>query len=493
MDSIKVLLSIFGSLINTFLGLFFFYLIRIFFDIEIIGYYSGILSLLSIFAFITDLGFATAQLKFYSEAKDEISKIQAMSTFSLYKLIQFSIYACIILTLIPIPGLFEIELSIVYYFFLIEFMRIIGTNYLIYVLLSEKKVTKRMVSLIIPSIIRIILLVIFVNFYYRDLWLLAHIIFLPNLIFIFILLYYLRHLKIEKPSRVYLKKYLKFSLPFFLITSSTMIAYYLDVILVGLWNSVEDVANYFTAKQLHSIFIMIFMNVSIVLIPLFSKNYKEKKDKENLYIVKKVHRLTNLLISPIILIGFVYSTPIIIFLFSDSYQSTGQILSLLLFDVLLSSINYTNRSYLEARGKIIIVAKMLIFQNLLTVFLSFILISPYIINIGIIGGAYSLVISNIITQLIWRPLFFKKYKLGFYWGFFRNFIIVLGLLVIQLIIFDLFLYPPYIIPLFMLGDFLAYFLLNIALKGIRKEDFDFLFSLIKFKNIKETIFSEFNN
>ena len=70
MDSIKILIAIVNASLSIGLRLVLFFLMRLIFDIKIIGYYAIMISFFMAFTFILELGFGIAHLKFFSEAKN---------------------------------------------------------------------------------------------------------------------------------------------------------------------------------------------------------------------------------------------------------------------------------------------------------------------------------------------------------------------------------------------------------------------------------------
>ena len=92
MESVKILISLISTFSKVFLGLIFFYILRVFYVIEDVGIYSATYSFLSIFVFILDLGFSVAHIKFYSESVDDYEKKLCNGTFSFIRTIQFLVY-----------------------------------------------------------------------------------------------------------------------------------------------------------------------------------------------------------------------------------------------------------------------------------------------------------------------------------------------------------------------------------------------------------------
>jgi len=271
------------------------------------------------------------------------------------------------------------------------------------------------------------------------------------------------------------------------------IVYYVDILFINLWFSLEEVANYYAAKQIYFFILLIFTSISSLLLTIFSENVSVNKKELNLELIKKIHRLLNLIVVPLFFLILLYSTKIIIFLLDENYELTGLILSILFFNIFIISIDFGNDAQLLAMGKFNFYAKKIIFQNLLSLFLMVFFTSPVFLKLGVIGCAFALVISSIITQIIFRPIIYKKFGLGFYWGSIRNFFIMFLVFVFQLYINQNYSYPLFFIFIFILLDIGLYFFINYLLKGYSKEDIRFLFKILNLKNIQKTILYEFRD
>ena len=139
MDSIKLLLNVLSTVTEFFLGILFFYLIRIFFTIDIVAIYGVYLSFISIFIFITDLGFSTAHLKFFPHTKNLSEKAELNTTFLFLRIIQITIYIAVIL-LTCFYFINSDDFINFFYIFLGEIFRSFSFSTLLFFLYSKKNV-----------------------------------------------------------------------------------------------------------------------------------------------------------------------------------------------------------------------------------------------------------------------------------------------------------------------------------------------------------------
>ena len=485
MDSTKIFLLIVGNIIHIVLSFFFFYSIRLIFDIEVVAYYGTILAFFTAIGFVNDLGLQLAYLKFYSESDDPSNQSSCNGTFLGFRIVQIGIYVVIAMILIPVIPIYPGDIAVVYFFLLgTIFLRV---GFFDQVLFSRKEVVKKSISSIFYVSLRLALLILLAVFYENDIWLLVNLVLISNSAYFVLNYFFMRKKRFSKPNKLLIKKFMKFSLPFFLTNSLIFIVNNIDILLINSWANFEEVANYFTAKQFFLYFLLITSSISNILITTFSKNIGEGRVKSNITIINYTHKILNLIIIPIIFLIFLYATDFFVFIFGEDYRLTGQILNFFVILLIPLSIDFANIVHLQALEEVNLIAKFSVIENILSIFFMVLFISPDILNLGVFGGALSYIVAKILIQLIYRPIIYRKFKLGFYWGVIRNLIIMAGIYLTQLWINSIFIYPVYLIPIFGLIDIALYLLISYAFKGFSKQDFKFIFTIFNFKNIYNTI------
>lgn len=488
MDSTKIFLLIVGNILHFILSFIFFYFLRVFFDIAVVGYYGTIMSFFSAIAFINDLGFAYAFLKYYGEAKSAEEQAICNGTFLTYRVIQFGIYALSLLIMIPITPIYSGDIMIVYLFFLgMVFLRV---SFFEQILLSKKEAFKKSLSSNLFVFLKDFLLFLFPLYFPNTLLLLAYINLFSNMFYFAFNTFLIRNRRFSKPNKESLKKFLKFSYPYFLTNSLIFIVGNIDVILLNLWVDIDYVANYYTAKQFYSYFLIITTSISSILLTTFSKNVSEGNTKGNIVIINYTHKILNLLLVPITFLTILYGTNLFVVIFGASYQLTGEILAIFILLLIPISLDCANIIHLQAIGEVQLIAKYTILENVFSIVLMLLFISPDILNLGVFGGALSYVIAKILIQFIYRPIIYKRFNLGFYWGSFKNLLTMVMIFFIQLWINIQFDYSAFLIPLFTLIDIGLYFMITYLLKSFSKEDFKFIRSIINIKNVVNSIKTE---
>ena len=333
MDSTKIFLLIVGNALNVILSLFFFYMLRIFFDIETVGYYGTFISFFTTFSLINHLGFTFAYLKYFAEAKNAEEEELCNGTFLTFRVIQFVSYIAIVLIFIPLIPIYEGDIIVLYVFFIA--MLFFRASFFDTILLGKKQVFKNAISAILVAFLKDLLLILMIFYFENTLWLLTSIVMISNMAYFVLNIFFIRKRKFRKPNNEFMKKFLYYSLPFFLTSSLLFIVTNIDVLLVNAWSDINNVANYFTAKQSYSYFLIITNSITGILISTFSKNIFEGKIKDNITIINYTHKILNLLIIPIIFLTALYATDIFVFIFGEDYRLTGQILAVFVLILIL--------------------------------------------------------------------------------------------------------------------------------------------------------------
>ena len=488
MDSRKILISTASEFLVLIFGTLSFYFLRLYFSIEQIGEYGVIISFFGTFSFLNDLGFSLAHLKHFAEAKTSEEEAKYNGAFLFFQSIQISSYFVLIVILIPILQIYPQDIYLVFMFLLADLFLKSG-NIFRPIFYSKKKVVKKAISDLSLYIFKL-LLVLLLGMGATDLWSFFWINFLSSVIYFVISLFFLRGINIQKPSKEFIYKYFKYAYPFFITTSMQIIVSHIDVLFISFWFPIEDVANYYTAKQIYGYIALFSNSISNILINTFSKNLSEGNKAKNLELIDKIEKFLGIFMVAIVFLASLYSTRILIFFFGDDYQLTGILLSILVINFIQISVGKGISLQLSALGETKYIAWTTIIRHILAILLQVIFISPYLLNLGAIGGALAFSIVGILMSLIFRPITYIKFGLRFSWRIIGYVIIMGGVALLQFYINQIFLYEIYFIPLFVLFDLLLFLSILYLTKGISKADILYIYQIVNPKEIKKIFFSE---
>ena len=136
---LKVTLII--TIINFSFAILYFCLIRIYINIQVIGYYCVITSYFLTFEFITKLGFGFAHIKNFSQSFDKDEEAMYNGTLFYIRVIQFLIYIILMLILISIIPIYKGDIILVCVFYFAGIFRI-GRGLFGPLLIAKKQVIK---------------------------------------------------------------------------------------------------------------------------------------------------------------------------------------------------------------------------------------------------------------------------------------------------------------------------------------------------------------
>ncbi len=488
MDSRKIFISTIGQLLVVIISIIASYVLRIFFSVEQIGIYGAIIAYFVTFGFFTELGFTLAHLKHFPEAKSPEEEAKYIGTLLFFRFIQISAFIIVSLVFIPIMQVYPDDILLVFGFLLIE---LIMKSNLIFrpIFLSRKKVVKLSISNLLINLIKLILMLLLTQIS-TDLRMLFWIYFSSSVCYFITNLFFLRGIKIQKPSKELIIKYFKYAYPYFITSSLQIIISNIDILFVNFWFPKEDVGNYYTAKQIYYYMAIFVNNISDILINTFSKNINMGNEDENLELINKIHKFLGLFIIPTVFLVNLYATRILIFIFGVDYQLTGIILGILVINFIQISVGTGISIQLKSLAETKYLAWTTLFRHIVAILLQIFFITPYFLNGGAIGGAWAFAIVGILMVIIIRPITYKKYGLGLYWGVFRYLIIMGGISILQLYINHVFYYNIIFVPVFAMMDILLFLGILYITKGISKSDIKFIFQIVNIKEIKKLFFYE---
>ena len=484
----KIMFVVFFRLIKSGLGFIFFYIAVLFYVPHIIGTVQFCIAFVAIFSFIFNLRFSIAHLKIYPE---EENKAACVGTLLFYKFVFIIIAFIFYFSLLIIIG-FETILTILIIIFLFEQVIQGLDNAFINVLVADGQMIKAQFPWVINSITRVLFLIIGILFYELNEITLASAYILSTLIhFVFLFIYFIPY-KVAKPNKYLLKKYFKFTYPLTFLTVVTLISTNIGIILIDFWISTEAVAFYYAADHLSVFRTIIPSIISLVMVPIFSKNIKQNHPERNKRIIKMISRYSCLIFGMIIMLAFLYSDEIIITFIGETYYQ-----SILIFNIIvLAQIIYINDigvyADLNARGLTKLYSTLSIIGEIFQIFLIIFFIAPNGLNLGIQGVAFAMLFRHAIYSPILRFYLWKKYNYSYNFEIFIYLIsafLIYGVNYLFLADLNLFTYF-YLIPILAIINIILYFGVLYILRGVKKEDLRYLKLMFNLKSLINTLYTD---
>ena len=489
-------LFVIGFILSKYaLSFVFFYLMVIFYNPNTIGTVQFAIALVSIFSFISSLGFEVAHLKIYPEEEDK---------------------AACIGTLLTYKGFF-IAISLIFYFFLLNFINldffltviliifildqiIQGVNSsMSKILMADGEIIKGSFPWVIISSSKIILLVVGLFIFPSNELTLAGIYLFSTILHFLFLLIFIVPYKIRKPNKYLMSKYFKYTYPLSFSAIAVLISGNIGIVLIKFWISSEAVAFYYAGDHL-SVFRTVIPNViSFVMVSIFSKNLKEKNLEKNEMYIKNLTKYFSILWSAIIFLSFLYSDELIIIFLGEIYSPSIFVFNILILAQIIVINDIAVLTDLNARGLTKIFSTIKVIGEIYNIFLTIFFIAPFGLNLGINGVALSILFKNLTYAPIIRFYLWKKYKYSFNFEVFLYLIAALIIILISPLYtsqFDL-IKLFYIIPLLILIDIALYIGILYLFRVLKKEDFKKILPILNIKNsikvLREGLTSKNNN
>ncbi len=210
----------------------------------------------------------------------------------------------------------------------------------------------------------------------------------------------LRKLKkpIEDTEKVSLAQLIKTSAPMALSAIAYFIMQSIDVIILSIYESFEQIAYYSVSVKLATTTALALMSVNIVIAPKIAEIYERGSTHEMQEIIIQSTRIIFFISLCILSILFLFSDQILSF-FGSSYVAANKALLFLLAAQFFSAASGPGAIYLNMTGRQIVLNKILLLGLLLNIGLNFYLIPIEGINGAAKATLISLVLWNSITMM----------------------------------------------------------------------------------------------
>ncbi len=395
---------------------------------EVLGVIGFAMSFLAIFNIIADLGFSQAHIKRISEGKDLGTCI---GTYIAIKISLLALMVTVVFTSIFIwktvfqGGFQDATTESTLFVFLLYYIFLNLLSIPINTFTGTREIAKRQIPGIFGRVIKIPLTIIVVlagvsivdispvidwpqvlqplQRFIADhaIGSLAMTYVFDMMIVFFVGIWLLRKYPIKKPSWELFKSYFSFALPILLFSVIGVISLNADKIMIGyFWTSVE-VGYYFTMQQILEIIIVLYVAVSIVLLPTISQ-YHSLKNLEKIKITTHLaERYISMIMIPPIVVFIVLVNPVINIMLDSSFLPAASVLITLSIYTFIFSISRPYASLIGGMNRPGISTKIGLLICLINIPLNYLFIpkSGLLSSIGIngpTGAALATVISTLV-------------------------------------------------------------------------------------------------
>ncbi len=376
----------------------------------VLGTVAFSLAFVSMFEFIADLGIGVAHMKLISEGQD-IGK--CISTYAVLKIINIFLFVIVVLGLFLVQKhILHIKFESVAHEYVIIIFLIAGVlNQLLYIpsitFAAKTEQAKQSILEFIKTFIYQILRVIIVFLGYRAVALafgnlISTIIVIPLVIYLF------KDYPRSKFDKQLATRYIKISLPILIIAMSTNVIFYLDRVALQYFTNSEQVGYYTAGYRIGAFVVMIASSVGMLFFPLFSKAASAHNFEYIKRTISKFERFIFLFIMPGVIFLSLYSDVIVKVLLGDQYSSSIPILTIINVAMFMMVLNTPYGNVITGMGFFRLTALLNIANLFLFILLIYVLPNPKVLNLGAVGVAITVLISNLFLGCVNRV--FAKQK-----------------------------------------------------------------------------------
>jgi O-antigen/teichoic acid export membrane protein len=247
-------------------------------------------------------------------------------------------------------------------------------------------------------------IIVVYHFYSKDELFLIITFFISVLISFLVSLYYVFPLKYTKTiSKISTKNLLSFGLPMMISSSMIYIVFSIDILMLGIFETSENVGIYRIVTQVASINTIFVIALGTVIGPKISKFYSENREDELKKIIVKSSKMVFYITLPILLGILMFSNKILMFFGTEYLKGYSSLILLSLCQFLFAISGFVDFIF-NMTGRQKIFGKITTISALVNLVLNLILIPKY----GIFGAAMSTGFSILLTNLI-AIIYIKKH------------------------------------------------------------------------------------
>jgi len=192
------------------------------------------------------------------------------------------------------------------------------------------------------------------------------------------------------------KEYIKIAAPILILGAATTLTNTIDKVLLQYFTDSEQVGYYTAGFRIGGFILLISRSMSMLFFPMFSRAVAKRdfgfiKEK-----IEKFERFSFLFIMPVVILIALFAKDIVILLLGKQYIPSINIMAVITVALFLTVFNTPYGNLINGFGKFKLTAKITIINLLIYVGVIFLFLSENLLDLGAIGIAWSLLISNVL-------------------------------------------------------------------------------------------------
>lgn len=373
---------------------------------EEFGLYVLIIATMYLFNLFAGFGLGITLTKFIS-SENKIASGEILSTVILTRSIPL-VLVVIVFIFVGKLVVSPIDPNLTKYISLIPVL-IIVANYrdLFNNLLQGLKLFKMMaIAQVSSAVFRVVLIILGINFKYLDLnkLVLVEILAVLSALVIQLTVVPFRSFTKFKASLAAFKTLIKFAFPLYLNSLLTFVYDKINLFIISIYLTAESVAYYDVADKIPESLKKLFYSFIMVYFPNIANLFSQEKYDDAKNLMQKSLNIISAAISFGVLASFIFKEEIVTIIFSSGYLASATAFSLLMFNFYLRAISNVLGYSLVSAGYSSTSIKTNSVASLFSITGSLVLIP----QLGFIGAVYSLLLMNLVSQVIYT-FFLRKY------------------------------------------------------------------------------------
>jgi len=362
------------------------------------------LAFVSTFEFIADLGIGPAHVKLVSEGRDLGSCI---STFAVLKTVNTAFFLIVVVGILLVQKYvlnitFE---STAHEYVIILFLIAITINQLLLIpgttFAARTEQAKQTISEFIRTCVYQVIRVTIVLLGYRAVALaLGNLI--ATVVVIPVILYLFRGYPRAKFEKGLALDYLRISVPVLFIGMATKVMHNIDKVMLQHFTNSEQLGYYSASYRIGSIVFMMATSVGMLFLPLFSKATADGNLEYIKTTIGKFERFSFIFVMPVVIFLSLYADVIVKLILGSQYLPSIPLMAIINLAMFLMVLNIPYGNVITGMGFFRLFAVLSMMHLAVFVALICVLPNPELFNLGITGGALTLLISSIFAGVLYR-------------------------------------------------------------------------------------------
>ncbi|MDH4211908.1 MAG: oligosaccharide flippase family protein [candidate division WOR-3 bacterium] len=362
------------------------------------------LAFVSTFEFIADLGIGPAHVKLISEGRDVGSCI---STFAVLKTVNTFVFFIVVVVILLVQRYvlniaFE---STAHEYVIILFLVAITINQLLLIpgttFAAKTEQAKQSIPEFIRTFIYQVLRVTLVLLGYRAVAL-AFGNLIATILVIPVILYLFRGCPRAKFDKKLAMDYLRISVPVLFIGIATKVMHNVDKVMLQHFTNSEQLGYYTASYRIGSVVFMMATSVGMLFLPLFSKATSEGNLGYINSTIDRFERFTLIFVMPLVIFLSLYADVIVKLVLGSQYLPSIPLMAIINIAMFLMVLNIPYGNVITGMGFFRLFAILSMVHLAVFMVLICVLPNPLLFDLGITGGAFTLLFSSVFAGVLYR-------------------------------------------------------------------------------------------